>query len=67
MHQIGLQNERNFFITKCFFIRKVIKIRFSIYNIKHSINIFLVLYDSLAKLVMLAKKDILYNINGFKT
>lgn len=40
---------------------------FSIYNTQCSISIFYVLYVSFAKLAMLAKEDILYNMNGFKT
>lgn len=41
---------------------------FSIYNIQYFFNnIFHVLYDSLVKLGILEMKEILYNINGFKT
>lgn len=40
---------------------------FSVYNEQCSINIFYGLYDSFANLDILEMKDILYNINIFKT
>jgi hypothetical protein len=38
-----------------------------VYNIKYSISVSHVKWESLTKLPILIKKDILYNINDFKS